>query len=146
MIKKKVEIIDRHISDKIVRQRISDGYINRIDLFNLIAQGAERNSSPYKEPIPNYIKLIRPITDSEISTDWIQPKSVLQIAETLPSELKDALNRWIYEWMLEHDFQPTRKEDMKAKKETKKKPQENSVPKGFEEKIQKTLDYNPKKK
>lgn len=146
MSKKKVEIIDRHISDKIVRQRISDGYINRIDLFNLIGQGSEINSSPYKEPIPDYIELIRPITDSEISTDWIQPKSVLQIAETLPSELKDALNRWIYEWMLEYDFQPTKKEDMKAKKETKKKPQENSVPKGFEEKIKKTLDYNPKKK
>lgn len=146
MSKKKVEIIDRHISDKIVRQRISDGYINRIDLFNLIGQGTERNSLLYKETIPDYIELIRPIIDSEISTDWIQPKSVLEIAETLPSELKDALNRWIYKWMLEHDFQPIKKEDMKAKKETKKKPQENSVPKGFEEKIKKTLDYNPKKK
>ncbi|HCO67039.1 MAG TPA: hypothetical protein DIT04_04670 [Dysgonomonas sp.] len=162
MSKKTSEIIERQVENKTIQQRSSDGYFN----VTALCEAVEKNLDDYLklQSTKNFLKqlssdtgvprssLILSIKDSNQSESiWVHPKVALNIGQWVGEKYQALVSSWIYDWMLEKDFRMeyvTMKElkDIEEGKTSKKKKKEKEVPKGFEEKIKKTLEYNPNKK
>lgn len=154
MSKKKQEIIERHIDNNVIQQRTLDGYINATELC--LAVGKDINDYLKLQETKDFLQqlstitgisgsaLIQSIKDTHSETIWVHPSVALDLGQWTGN--KANVSDWMYNWKLEFDF-TTWDLTMKDKKgKTTKDKKEKDVPKGFEEKIKKTLDYNPNKK
>lgn len=150
MSKKKREFIERNIDNKKIEQRTLDGYLNATvvcniarkdinDYLNLQETKDFLNHLSSKTEIPLSILIQKIEKDAQSESIWVHPSIALNIAQWIGLNFKDDIYDWVYEWMLENDFNlgnTTIKNDKKEK----------DVPKGFEGKIKEALEYNPNKK
>jgi len=154
MGKKKQEVIERHIGNNIIEQRTIDGYINATE--TCIAADKDINDYLNLQETKDFLKqlssdmgiptsaLIQTIKDDQSESIWVHPNVALNLGQWIG--YKANVLDWMYNWKLEHDFN-TDNLTMKNKKgKPSKNKEEKDVPKGFEDKIKKTLEYNPNKK
>lgn len=154
MSEKKQEIIERHINNNVIQQRTLDGYINATELCS--ATGKDINDYLNLQETKDFLQqlstvtgisgsdLIQSIKDTHSETIWVHPTIALDLGQW--TGYKANVSDWMYNWKLEFDF-TTWDLPMKGKKDkTTKNKKEKDVPQGFEEKIKKTLEYNPNKK
>ncbi len=143
MSKKTKEITNKQV-DNTNQHHSLDGYLNATLLCEMEKKDIEEYLSSedtkkfLKElttrtnlPLSTYIQRITDENNQE--SVWIHPSIALNMSRWMGIDFPPEVTDWIYQWMLENDFDY----GVNTNKE---------VPKGFEEKIKKALEYNPNKK
>ncbi|NDW18102.1 KilA-N domain-containing protein [Dysgonomonas sp. 216] len=137
MSKKTKETLNKQVDNNTIKQHSLDGYLNA----TLICEMEKKNVEEYlnSEDTKRFLKelttktnlplstYIRRVTDEQNKESvWVHPSIALNIGKWFGLNFHPQVLDWIYQWMLENDFDS----GVNANKE---------VPKDFEEKIKKSL-------